>query len=342
VRAAVGVALVAGILAALALGGGARSPVHRIQGPDRYVTAAQVALASFRHADSAVLARGDDLADATAASYLAGAQHGGPILLTPPDALPPEVLHALTKLGVTHVYIVGDATAISPDVDSAMQREGMRTVRIAGINRYATAAGIEQAGGGPAALPGLGPTALLVNADDTASAVVAGPVAYRGRFPLLFADAAQVPTDTLTALHEDAITHVILVGGIAQLGDSVVAQLAAAGISTQRLAGADPAATAVAVAQFERGTLHWQFPQVDLVRGDNGAVDGVAAIPNAGSNAGPLLLTRGPGALGDALEDFLVANAGRVQQLVVVGDSSTITAAAQTAAVRALKLSDSS
>jgi putative cell wall-binding protein/tRNA A-37 threonylcarbamoyl transferase component Bud32 len=333
------IALIGGVVAALLLGGTTRSPVRRAQGADRYATAAQVALNTFTHADVAVLARGDDLSDAIAASYVAGAQGGGPILLTPPQALPTEVLQALQRLKVKQVFVIGDNTAIDSTVDAALQQHGMRTTRLAGVSRYETAGVIEQAGGRPAKLAGFGPTAVLVNDSDLADAVAAGPLAFRTRFPLLYTGSGTIPAATLATLREDGITHLLVIGPESQVTASVLAQLTTLGVSVQRISGAgDAASDSIAIAQFEQQTLHWPRQQVVLVRGDQGGIDGVAAIAAAGRNAGALLLTNTPDKLGTALQAFLVAQAGEVRELVIVGDLTTITAGAEREAATALQL----
>ena len=331
--------VVAAIVVGFAFGSKPRSPVRRVQGPDRYTTAAQVALNSFTHADTAILARGDDLADAIAGSYLAGAQGGGPILLTPPSGLPDDVLHALSHLKVKQVFIIGDNTAISGSVDTALQAQGMRTTRLAGVTRYSTAGVIEQAGGQAAKLAGNGPTALLVSSGDMPDAVAAGPISFHNRFPLLYTAGTEIPPETVAALREGGITHVVLVGPVGEIGDAIVAQLSALNITAERIAGVgDPTSESIALARFELQTLHWPFPQIDLVRGDQGAVDGVATIANAGSNASALMLTNSPSDLGPTLSAFLAQQVGRVQQLIVVGDLTTITASAEQAAATALHL----
>ncbi|HET7531323.1 MAG TPA: cell wall-binding repeat-containing protein, partial [Mycobacteriales bacterium] len=290
--------------------------------------------------DVAVLARGDDLADAVAASYLAGAQGGGPLLLTPPEKLPDDVLQALRHLKVKQVFVIGDASAIGTAVDATLRQHGMRVTRLAGVNRYATAAVIEQASGQPASLPGRGPTALLVNPADSSDAVAAGSLAYSGHFPLLYTDSARLPSETLAALAEDNIKHVVVIGSPSQVGDAVVASLADSGITAQRVSGAgDPASDSVAVARFAEQVLRRSFTQFDLVRGDQGGVDGVATIANVGARNAALLLTNGPDSLDPAVLDYLKSQAGRAQRLVVVGDLTAVSAGAQAAAASALRLS---
>ena len=272
-------------------------------------------------------------------AYLAGAQGGGPILLTPQQNLPAVVLSALERLKVKQVFIIGDATAIDGAVDVTLQRHGMRTTRLAGASRYATAGVIEQAGGPAASVAGFGPTAVLVSSTDLPDAVAAGPISFHSRFPLLYTTATTIPAETVSAMQEGGITHVVLVGSSDDIGDSVVAQLAGLKISSQRVAGAgDPASKSIAIANFEQQVLHWSLPQVDLVRGDQGAVDGVATIANSGTNAAALLLTNSPNDLGAPLTAFLARQIGRVQQLIVVGDATTITPSTEQAAAAALRL----
>ncbi len=67
-------------------------------------------------------------------------------------------------------------------------------------------------------------------------------------------------------------------------------------------------------------------------------MDGVATIANAGSNASALMLTNSPSDLGPTLTAFLAQQVGRVQQLIVVGDLTTVTASAEQAAATALHL----
>jgi hypothetical protein len=341
-RFAGGAALVGAIVVGLVLSSGnGDAATRRIEGQTRYSTAAQVALETFDRADFAVLARGDDLADAVAASYLAGSHGGGPLLLTQPQALPPDVLHALQHLKVKQVFVIGDATAVGDDVDAELQKHGIRTTRIAGVNRYATAATIGQTGGLPEALAGFGPTALLVNDADVADAVAAAPISFHSRFTLFYTEADSVPEETVAALQEAGVKHVLLVGTTNQISADVAAQLAGLGMTAQRIAGAgDPASGSVALASFEQKSLKWPLEQVDLVRGDQGAVDGVATIAHAGARTAALLLTDAPDTLAVPLKRYLAEQAGRVRTLVVVGDLSTISADVEQDAAATLRLSN--
>lgn len=114
--------------------------VERIEGPNRFATAAAVAK-TFDPAgvDTAVIAYGLNFPDALAAASYA-AQAGMPILLTAKDTVPPDTLDALDYLGVSQVLVVGGTGIISDNVLAQLPP----AVRVCGDNRYATAVAITE------------------------------------------------------------------------------------------------------------------------------------------------------------------------------------------------------
>lgn len=124
--------------------------VERISGADRYATAAAVARAVRSRAGSArtevLLASGaaTSLVDALAAAGPAGATRR-PVLLTGPTRLPDPTRSALDAVGATSVTVVGGTAAV-PDAVAAQTGRTVR--RLAGADRYATAATVAAAFGG--------------------------------------------------------------------------------------------------------------------------------------------------------------------------------------------------
>ena len=125
--------------------------VTRIGGADRYGTSVEVA---SRVAQSAVggwcggaktvlLANGAGFADALSASPAAAAGPH-PLLLTRTGTLPETVAAwlsaAITARTVEQVVIVGGTAAVSSAVEDSIDAMGLRTVRIAGADRYSTSA----------------------------------------------------------------------------------------------------------------------------------------------------------------------------------------------------------
>lgn len=126
--------------------------VQRIQGSNRYATAAAIArevkrLMGADWSGTAFLVRGDQFADALAVSPFAY-HKGYPVLLTASTTLSGETRSVIGQTGVTDVVIAGGTSAVSATVMSTVKGlPGMRTVeRVAGSNRYATASGMARYG----------------------------------------------------------------------------------------------------------------------------------------------------------------------------------------------------
>ena len=120
---------------------GASCPLHvvRHSGPDRIATAVAVSQAAFTTTTTVVLARADDYADALTGVALA-VQERGPLLLTPRDRLPGSVVGELARLGAHRVLVMGGEAAVAPELVRYLEVLGVSVERVAGSNRFATAA----------------------------------------------------------------------------------------------------------------------------------------------------------------------------------------------------------
>lgn len=126
---------------------GMNTPV-RLQGTNRYETAAAVAQQIAAHegpafSKRAFIARGDNFADALAASPLAYST-ASPVLLVQTTALPTATRNSIVALGITDVVIAGSDKAVGESVKTALDAiPGVTTpVRVFGADRYATAAAV--------------------------------------------------------------------------------------------------------------------------------------------------------------------------------------------------------
>lgn len=114
----------------------------RLQGTDRYDTAAKIATNQFADsADEVFVASGQGFADALAAGA-AGAALGAPLLLTAPDSLPQATAAAVGVLQPSRITVVGGPSVVADDVltQLAAGRPGVVVRRLSGDDRYATAA----------------------------------------------------------------------------------------------------------------------------------------------------------------------------------------------------------
>jgi putative cell wall-binding protein len=112
--------------------------LSRLSGNDIYSTAITVSQNGWKTSIYAVLARGDDYADALCAGPLAK-KLGAPILLTKPNELRSDVLNELKRLNVQNVIIIGGEGAIQARILASLEAAGIADVqRIYGSNRYET------------------------------------------------------------------------------------------------------------------------------------------------------------------------------------------------------------
>lgn len=208
---------------------------NRLAGPDRLGTAVKIAEAAFpTGADTVIVARADDFPDALAGAPLAYKLHA-PILLAYPDKLDPAVRALIQKLGPKKIIVLGGSGAISAAV--AAQLNGLAPVeRLAGADRYATAAAIARA---------LGTTgrAMVASGENFPDALALAPVAARSGQPILLAPAASLDPEAARVLRELYVTATASAGGEGVLARALLDQLP----SPLRLAGADRYGTAAAV-----------------------------------------------------------------------------------------------
>lgn len=196
------------------------------------------------------------------------------------------------------------------------------TERLAGRDRYATAAAVSTA----LARPGV-PVAFVTSGAGFADGLGAAPAAAALHAPLLLVQPGGIPPSTAAELARLRPGRIVIVGGTASVAASVARGLAtytSGGVT--RVSGADRYATAAAVsaAFFKAGV------PVAYVADGMGFADGVAAAAAAGHGGGPLLLSRP-----DALSPATVAELQRLKpaRIVVVGGTGAVSPAIATALI---------
>lgn len=196
----------------------------QLGGTDRYQTALKIVQAGWTTSNSAIIARGDDLADALAAAPLAYAKNKAPILLTTPGKLPTGVLEELRALKVTNIYIVGGTGAVSTAVENALKEFNVK--RLTGIDRVETSYSVARE-----AFPVAPTEVVLANGLAYADALSISSIAAVKGMPILL-----VANNKLSANVESYIANktVYAVGGTDVLNPVVPATA-----KVTRLAGDD-------------------------------------------------------------------------------------------------------
>lgn len=220
---------------------GCVADADRVAGPDRFATAVAVARAR-PDAARVYLASGRAFADGLAAAPAVAADDAV-LLLTEPDRLPAVTRDELLRRHPVEVVVLGGTAAVADRVVTQVQALGLATRRVAGHDRYATAALLAQRFGA-------GVDRVVVATGATfADALAIGPVAARDGTPVLLVAPRHLPSSVARALERLAPREVVVVGGPAAVSDAVVDGIGEeAGVPPRRVAGADRRATAVAIA----------------------------------------------------------------------------------------------
>lgn len=285
----------------------------RLGGPDRIGTAIAASRATFTEAGrpekdrlgagGVLLAGAEDFADALVAVPYAAYIHA-PVLLTARGGLDPRVLAEIQRvLGDpargTRVTIVGGPAAVGAGVEEAVRAAGYDVERIAGSDRYETAARMaEQTGAG---------VVLETTGLDFADAVAAGAAAaHLSGAVLLTAGRAQTGATASYLRSSGAVRYAV--GGPAATADPTAIPLV----------GADRYATAAKLA----ATF---FPTPAAAEVATGATfpDALSAGWRAAVVGGPVLLT-GSSVLPQPTADWLQGSAGWVDAADVLGGTAAV------------------
>lgn len=198
----------------------ATGTVTRIQGANRYATAAAISAATFSPAVSKVyVATGGNFPDALAGGPAAAnaAGGGGPILLVGSDTIPPETATELQRLAAQSVIILGGTTAVSDTVKNALENYSVDPVaRRAGENRYLTSVAVSNTTFSTA------PKVYLATGANFPDALAGGSPAGIAHGPVLLSGSDCIPPEVdaeITRLNPESL---IVLGGEAVLSNAVM------------------------------------------------------------------------------------------------------------------------
>jgi subtilisin family serine protease len=195
--------------------------VRRVQGEDRYATAAALATDTFGTSGTvttAYLARADQFAPDALVGGTAAGVAGAPIVLTQQCSLPGSTLGALDALHVTSVVVLGGPAAVCDLIVAQLTASGRTVQRVFGADRYATAVAV-----GRFTAPVGGGTVALARGDVfSPDALAAAPWAVAKHVPLLLSLPCNAPPASAIDVNDRDGTGLILVGGTAAICDAVV------------------------------------------------------------------------------------------------------------------------
>jgi len=187
--------------------------IDRLLGADRYQTSAAISREGWETSDYAILARGDDFADALCAGPLAK-KYNAPILLTEQHELNTSTLAELKRLGVKHLLITGGTGAISDQVETDLRAAGITDIkRFAGRDRYETS--VEIAG------ELSNQSVVLATGEDFPDALSISVTAAQLGMPILLTRHDALPQLVKEYLLTKSVTKTYIIGGQAVIGAAI-------------------------------------------------------------------------------------------------------------------------
>jgi len=288
----------------------------RVGGSDAVADAAGVAGALYPATGDAdrptavVFVDQDDWPSAIAASVLAGAPIGAPLLLTDGDEVPAVTQDTLERLAPKGSDLSEDAQVIRIGPDVA-RPDGFKTALIEGDDSYERAAAIDRffsaARGRPSG------DVVLYSGERPEWAMPAASWAARSGDAALPVKAGSIPRTIARALADHERPAVYLLGPERVISKRVADQLEKRKLarSVNRIEGDTPVENAIAFARYEKGDFGWRV----TIPGYNFAIasatrpgDAAAAAPLATRGVfAPLLLTDDAAELPQALEGYLLS-----------------------------------
>ncbi len=308
--------------------------VERIHGRDRFETAATTA---WRFRDNGgslstvVLVSGRSFADALSAAGLAGLLRAT-VLFTERDTLPDPTREVLHRARTHRVVVVGGTAAVGADVEAALAEMGITVERIAGADRYATAAEVARRIADEEVGYWLGRrTALVVSGTGWSDSLATGPAAWAGPHPVVLTSASRPAAEVVDLLVELRIRHAVVVARQDAMPLNVVRALGDAGLNVTRISRATTVETSGRFAR-ELALTHPEFDgEIAATVSGNDFVDGLASAPLLGLLGAALALDDARpedagSASGDGYFVMWLESQRRIKHVLVIGGRDVVSA----------------
>ena len=202
--------------------------IVRAAGQTRIQTSIDVANKVRGNSATAIVATGNNYADALSVSPYAFKSKSPVFLCDPAAGLTTEALAELSAGGYKNVIIVGGTAAVPSSVEGQLRTAGVSGIRrLAGSTRYSTSSEIvryELSSGMGFGMNGL----LLATGENFPDALAAGPLAARRSAPLLLVDPAGDAASSFVSSYKGSINYANVVGGYAAISDPTATKVGAA------------------------------------------------------------------------------------------------------------------
>lgn len=175
----------------------------RLAGEDRFETAVEISKSGWKTgANTVIIARYDDYADALVSSTLARAQNA-PILLTRSNSLNNQTKKEISRLKAKNVILIGGKVAISDKVINELKKMNLKVERVGGEDRFETAALIGDKLGKSS------DKAIIVFGFNFPDALAVAPYAAKNGIPIYLTKKDKLPDVTYNKIKNKKKNYII-------------------------------------------------------------------------------------------------------------------------------------
>lgn len=290
----------------------AKKTSTRISGITRFTTAVEISKASYKSADTVLIADGYNYPDALAATVFSHVKKA-PILLGSTNSIPKETLDEIARLGAKNVILIGGTSSIS---DEAAEALGAYSVmRIAGADRYETA---DKIAAQVVEITGNKSTVVVAQGNNFPDALTVSALAIKEKAPLLLTRPGALSEGTKKVLDDIDPSKIYIAGGTTSVSSEVESALGKVG-SVERMGGKDRYATAALIA----GVAYPNAKNAIIASGV-GYIDAMVAGPLTAVHEGPILPVL-KDSVPASITEYLAGEGKEIMNFYVIGGENTIT-----------------
>ncbi|MDP4178886.1 MAG: cell wall-binding repeat-containing protein [Bacillota bacterium] len=266
----------------------------RISGVNRYDTSVQIANKNWTTSDYAVLARGDDFADALSSGPLAKA-YNAPVLLSQTGKLDQEVLDEIISLKVKTIFIAGGTGAISADIEAVLESKSISVKRFSGKDRFETS---ELIAAQIKIKIGKVNDVAIATGLNYPDALSIAPIASSKDAPIILTNGKEISDSAKKFITDNGVTNTYIIGGTGVISldiENNVDKLTINGVNLKavRLGGKDRYDTNAKIIDYFKDSI--DFSKIYLAVGDgqtstDGFPDALSGSALAGANNAAIVL----------------------------------------------------
>ncbi|MDU1411967.1 MAG: cell wall-binding repeat-containing protein [Clostridium sp.] len=284
---------------------------ERIFGLDRYETSYKVANLGWNTADTVIIAPGANFPDALCSAPLAK-KYDAPILLAENCSINSQqgLKDVLLKLNAKKAIIVGGTTVLSNIFETDLSTMGISSERIAGSDRYETAAKIAEKIGTTGEI-------ALASGENFPDALSISSIAAQLQMPILLTKSSEYPDATKQYVGNNSISKTYIIGGTTVIPNNISALQK----SPCRLEGLNRYSTNEAIFNNFKDKINLSTGY--MARG-NAFPDALSVSPLAGKNSSFVFLCNEK-ELEAPLENMINTNRNSISKMYILGGSAFIT-----------------